>query len=435
MNCRVVITGLGAVTPIGHGAGTFFDALGAGAVGVRRIEAFDPGGFPCQIAAEVDGYSVRDHLPQSYRKAVKVMSRESQLAVGTAHLAIQDAGLKTAMCSQAGAEVDLARFAVHIATGTPCTDLPELAEAAWYSTEDGKFSLARWGREGMMRLPPLWLLQSLPNMLSSHVAIIHGTRGPSNTIMCGTAGGHLAVLESVRVIQRGDASVGLAGGVESQINLLGMLRQCFLKRVTTSRNNDPAGSSRPFDQDRDGMVVGEGGGLVVLEEEMLARRRNARVYAEILGCAATSSAYSVRHPEPDGRAIAQAIRKALAEAKLVPSDIDLIVPHGTGIRDHDVSESKAIHAALGPSAGQTPVWPIMSQIGNTGAAAGSLGLIAAVMAMQQGRVPAAVNCPRPDEACGLAIVQRPLPRPPRTALVCSYSLGVQNAALVVRRVD
>ena len=435
MNGHVVITGLGAVTPVGLGAGTFFDSLSAGVVGIRRIEAFDPGGFPCQIAAEVTGYSTREFLPSVYRKAAKVMSRDAQLAVGAAHLAVQDAGLKTGLASPTGAAIDPNRLAVHIATGTACTDLPELGEAMWRSTEDGRFSLARWGREGMNRLPPLWLLQSLPNMLSSHVSILHDARGPSNTLLCGTAGGHLAVGESLRVIQRGDASVGLTGGVESQINLLGLLRQCLLKRVTTSRNDDPAGSSRPFDQDRDGMVVGEGGGLIVLEDKSTARSRSARIYAEIIGFAATSSAYSVRDPEPDGRAIAQAIRKALAEAKLSPADIDLVIPHGTGIRAHDLAESIAIHAALGDHGGRVPVWPIMSQIGNTGAASGALSLIAAVMALQHGRIPATVNCPRPDPACGLAIVREPLARPLRTALVFSYALGVQNAALILRRAE
>jgi len=433
---RVVITGVGAVSPIGIGAGAFFDALAGGTVGVRRIaQAFDPGGFPCQVAGEVLAFSARDYVPKSYRKAVKVMSRDIELAIAAADTAVRDSGLVTKAIDENNPKVDSSRIAVHIGAGLICADLTELGQAVQHAVEDGRFSLARWGREGMTHLTPLWLLKYLPNMLSSHVTIIHDANGPSNTITCADASAHLSVGESLRIIQRGAADIGLAGGAESKLNPMGLLRQCLLRRMTVTHNDRPADACRPFDLDRDGCVLGEGGGLVVLEEFEQAKARGARVYAEAVGFGASFSTSNLIDPEPDGRAIGEAVSAALADAKMNPEEIDLIVPHGTAIPAHDLAEARGLHAALGKRAAEVPVWPIMAQIGNAGAGAGGLSLVAAATALDRGLVPATVNCPRPDPACNLAIVREPVRKAMKSALVVSYGLGGQNAAVVIRKLS
>jgi 3-oxoacyl-[acyl-carrier-protein] synthase II len=433
MTRRVVITGLGAVSSLGIGAGQVVDALAAGKVGIRRIQAFDPSGFPCQVAGEIVNFSARDYVPKSYRKAVKVMSRDIELAVAVADAAVRDSGLVTKAIDEANPKVDSTRMAVHIGAGLICADLTELGAAVEHAVEDGKFSLARWGREGMTFLTPLWLLKYLPNMLSSHVTIIHDAQGPSNTITCSDASSHLSVGESLRIIQRGAADIGIAGGAESKLNPVGLLRQCMLNRVSTTHNDTPADACRPFDSTRDGTVIGEGGGLVVLEEAEQATARGARVYAELAGFGASFSVNNLVDPEPDGRAIGEAVSSALADAKVSPDELDLIVPHGTGIRAHDLAEARGLHAALGKRAGEIPAWPIMGQVGNAGAGAGGLSIVAAAAAMHRGLIPAAVNCPNPDPECGLNIVRSPISGPVRAALVLSYALGGQNAAVVIRR--
>ena len=433
---RVVITGLGAVSPIGIGAAPFFDALAAGTVGIRRIaQAFDPSGFPCQVAGEVLNFAVRDYVPKSYRKQTKVMSRDIELAVAAADTAVRDSGLVTKAIDDANPKVDSTRFAVHIGAGLICADLVELGQAVQHAVEDGKFSLARWGREGMTYLTPLWLLKYLPNMLSSHVTIIHDTQGPSNTITCADASALLSVGESLRIIQRGAADIGLAGGAESKLNPMGLLRQCLLKRVTTTHNDHPAEACRPFDADRDGTVLGEGGGLVVLEAADTAAARGAKVYAEVIGFGASFSSANLIDPEPDGTGIAEAISAALADAHIPADEIDLVVPHGTAIAAHDLAEAKALHIALGSRAGTVPVWPIMAQVGNAGAGAGGLTLVAAAAAMDRNMIPATVNCPKPDPLCGLKVIREATNRPIRAALVLSYGLGGQNAAVVIRKMQ
>ncbi|MDD4888382.1 MAG: beta-ketoacyl-[acyl-carrier-protein] synthase family protein [Phycisphaerae bacterium] len=430
---RVVITGLGAVSSIGIGAPAFFDALAAGTVGIRRIQAFDPSGFPCQIAGEVLNFATRDYVPKSYRKQTKVMSRDIELAIGAADTAIRDSGLVTKGVDETKETADSTRFAVHIGAGLICADLTELGQAVQHAVEDGKFSLARWGREGMNYLTPLWLLKYLPNMLSAHVTIIHDTQGPSNTITCADASSHLSIGESLRIIQRGAADIGLAGGAESKLNPMGLLRQCMLKRMTFSHNDDPASAVRPFDRARDGTAIGEGGGLVVLEELGHATKRNAKIYAEAAGFGASFSVSNLTDPEPDGRALAESISAALADAKMTADEIDLVVPHGTGIASHDLAEARGLHAALGRRAGEVPVWPILAQVGNTGAGSGGLAVVAAATAMSRGVVPAAVNCPKPDPACGLSIVTAPRTGNFRAALMTSYALGGQNAAVVIKK--
>src|SRR6185436_10366242 len=266
MSRRVVITGIGVVSPVGIGTKTFWENLLAGKVGIRRIQRFDPGGFPCQLAGEVPDYKIGDYVPKSYRKATKVMARDIELAVIAADDAMKDAGLKTKAYTDKP-EIKPERFGCNIGAGLINAELDELTGAmhiARSAESSNKLDLHKWGRDGMQQLTPLWLLKYLPNMLACHVTIIHQLKGPSNTITCADASSHLAIGEAFRTIQRGDADLAICGGAESKVNPMGLVRQCLLKRVTEDHNEDPENAVRPFDSEASGTAIGEGGGLFII---------------------------------------------------------------------------------------------------------------------------------------------------------------------------
>src|SRR4051812_3140157 len=309
---RVVITGIGVCSPIGLSAKTFWENLLAGQVGVRRTAAYDPSGFPAQIAGEVPAYKINDFVPKSYRKATKVMARDIELAVIAADDAFKDAGLQ----SKAYADpptIDAARFGCNIGAGLISVDLNELTGAMTAARSDAdpnKLDLKKWGREGMSQLTPLWLLKYLPNMLACHVTIIHGLKGPSNTITCAEASSHLAIGEAFRTIQRGDADLAICGGAESKVNPMGLMRQTLVKRLTEQCNDSPATALRPFDKDATGSTIAEGGGLLILEELEHAKARGAKIYAELCGFGASQDAHKITEPSPTGQSYGRAIAKA-----------------------------------------------------------------------------------------------------------------------------
>ncbi len=277
---KVVITGIGVISPIGIGAAAFWSNLIAGQPGIRRISSYDPGGFPCQIAGEVPAYKINDYVPKSYRKATKVMARDIELAVIAADDAFKDSGLKSKAYTDAPT-IQSERFGCNIGAGLISIELNELVSAMTTSRSDAdpnRLDLQRWGRDGMNQLTPLWLLKYLPNMLACHVTIVHGLKGPSNTITCADASSHLAIGEAFRTIQRGDADVAICGGAETKVIPMNMLRQTLLKRVTETHNESPGQAVRPFDADADGTAAAEGGGLLILEDydHAQARRQNLR---------------------------------------------------------------------------------------------------------------------------------------------------------------
>jgi 3-oxoacyl-[acyl-carrier-protein] synthase II len=440
---RVVITGLGPVTPIGTGAVGFWDALLENRNAVQRITAFDPSGFDSQVGAAVDDVKITNYVPKSYRKAAKIMARDIVLAVIAAYEAASDAGLKTKCLIDRG-DVDgppnlkPERFGANIGAGLICADLPELAEALTAAkTPDGKFDLHRWGAEGMKNLTPLWLLKFLPNMLACHVTIVHQACGPSNTLTCGEASSHLAIGEAFRTITLGTADICICGGAESKQNPMAILRQSLGHRLST-RNDNPAAACRPFAADRDGTVVSEGGGLVILEELEHAKQRGARIYAEVLGFGASNDAYTPRQPStphPEGRGLAVAARKALRNATVPADAIDLVGAFAPGLRAHDLSEARALHTVLGARAPEVPVMAIKGGLGNNGAGSGAIDFIATVLALYNRTIPGAVNAGDTDPDCNLNLVG-PKTRDAHveTALSTAYALGGgQNAALVIRR--
>jgi len=433
---RVVITGLGAASPLGLTAKDMWAGLCAGRCGIKKITAFDPIGFDCKLAGEAPSFKIQQYVPKSYRKATKLMSRDIQLAVVASDEAVRDSGLVTKAIDAENTNVAPERMAINLGAGLISCDLVELAPAVEKSIIDGKFDIRKWGKEGLEAVTPLWLLKYLPNMLACHIGIIHDIQGPSNTITCAEASGQLAIGEACRIIERGSADIALAGAGEAKVNPIVMIRQCLLGRATVDSNNSPETACRPFDENARGSVFGEAAGIVILEQLQEAQKRGAKVYAEVIGFGQSNNINpAYEHLEPDGKGIQIAIEKALADAQIEPGELDLIIPHGTGIQADDLAEATAIANALGEATGRIPVWPTKSMLSTTGAASGALDVIAAVCAMREGKIPAAKNCDNKAESCKLNIVNQTREAKIRYALCCSYTYGGQTAALILKGTD
>jgi 3-oxoacyl-[acyl-carrier-protein] synthase II len=287
----------------------------------------------------------------------------------------------------------------------------------------------------MTNLTPLWLLKFLPNMLGCHVTIVHDAQAPSNTITCGEASSHLAIGEAYRTIARGDAEVCISGGAESKVNPMGVVRQQLLNRLATGRNDQPERACRPFSASRNGMVVGEGGGLVILEELEHARSRGARIYGEMIGFGASANTRSWSTPDPDGAGIASAVRNALRDGGISPEAIDLVGTVGVGTVEHDASELKGLQSALGDRFDGLPAIATKGAIGNAGAGAGAVDFAATVSALLHNTIPPSRNTEDPDPLCRLAFAPSdPVDARIEHAVTLGYALGGgQNAALLVAK--
>jgi 3-oxoacyl-[acyl-carrier-protein] synthase II len=435
-SARVVITGLGAVTPLGLTVAETWGALCAGKCGIDTITAFDPVDFSCKLAGQVPDYKIRDYVPKTYRKAVKLMSRDIELAVMAADEALKHSGLVTKGIDPENVNVNPERMAVNLGAGLISCDLVELAPAVAASVTDGKFDIHKWGKDGLELVTPLWLLKYLPNMLACHIGIIHDIQGPSNSITCAETSGHLAIAEAAQTIARGDSDIALAGGAEAKVNPIVMIRQCLLKRVTDKNNDEPTAACRPFDAEAKGSVFGEAAGIVILENLDNAERRGAKILAEVTGIGQSNNLNpKYEHLEPDSKGVEIAINKALDYAQIGPDDLDLIIPHGTGIPNDDLAEAKAIQSVLGEAVQRTSVWPTKSMLSNTGAACGAIDVIAAVCAITDSKIPPARNCDKKADGCNLNITDKLQEKKIRYALSCSYTYGGQTAALVLKSYD
>jgi len=433
-SARVVITGLGAISPLGLTADDMWSGLCAGRCGISGITAFDPVGFTCKLAGEAPDFNIRQYVPKTYRKAVKLMSRDIKLAIVAANEAVLSSGLVTKAIDPENVNVDATRMAINLGAGLISCDLVELAPAVAASVNNGRFDIRKWGKDGLEMVTPLWLLKYLPNMLACHIGIIHDIQGPSNTITCAEAASHLAISEASQIITRGGSDIALAGGAEAKVNPIVMIRQCLTKRAASLNNNNPDIACRPFDADACGAVFGEAAGVVVLENLENAKIRGAKIHAEIVGAGQSNSINpQYEHIEPDGKGIRIAIEKAMSDAQISPEDLDLVIPHGTGIPGDDLAEAKGIEAALGKAAAKVPVWPTKSMLSNTGAAGGSLDVIAAICAMNDGKIPAGKNCDRKVDGCNLNIAEKPQQAKIRYAMCCSYTYGGQTAAVVLKQ--
>jgi 3-oxoacyl-[acyl-carrier-protein] synthase II len=346
--------------------------------------------------------------------------------------AFKDAGLKSRAYTDKP-EIDGTRFGCNIGAGLISVDLNELTSAMMSAKDGDRLDLAKWGTAGMQQLTPLWLLKYLPNMLACHVTIIHELKGPSNTITCGDASSHLAIGEAFRTIQRGDADLAICGGAETKIQPMGLIRQCLLNRVTTTHNDAPAGAVRPFDADADGTAVGEGGGLLVLEEYEHATARGAKIYAELVGFAASQDTYRITEPDPTGGSYARAIQKALADANLPPAAVDLLVPCGTGVAAHDRAELNGLTTVFGGGLSRVPIATPKAQTGNLAAGSG-IDAAAAALAVRHDKIPPAVNTRKPAGGLSLNVSAEARDATVNVAVSSVYSLGGQNAALVFKKV-
>lgn len=430
---RVAVTGVGVVTPIGVGADAFSASLRAGRSGGRRIQAFDCTGLDTQVAAEVDADAFDPAAFVAPRKLVKHMTRATTFAVAAAALARQSANL------EAG-DVDPFRVAISLGVGgmgpvdVDALDLQAtIAIAAAKETGSDVLDIPTFARLFRERANPITALRGLPNLAAAHIAIHQGARGPNYTIATACSAGTQAIGAGMRLIQQGDADVVFAGGADAMINPVGVLG--FTMLGTLSRRNEcPARASRPFDRDRDGFVIGEGAGIVVLEREDLARARKATALAEAAGYGVTCDAYRITDERPDGDSATRAIELCLRDGDAGATDVGYVNAHGTGTRMNDVIETRAIKRAFGPHAGAVAVSSTKSMIGHLLAGAGAVEFVATVLGMRDGFLPPTINYDTPDPDCDLDYV----PNRARAARIDaavsnSFGFGGQNACLLIRR--
>ncbi len=432
---RVVITGLGLVTPLGIGVDPFWSALEQGRGAIQQIKAFPVDGLPNNVAAEVPDLDKKamielalPRIKKPLRKSLNFMARDIQLSVAGAQLAFLDAGLE-------GAAIDPTRIGVDLGAGLISTELDELAPAIDIGYQsNGKFDYGAYGREGIGMITPIWLLKYLPNMLACHISILLDCQGPSNTITEAEAASNVAIGEAARIIARGRADIMITGGADSKIHPLSMVRMTLLDQMSRW-SGDPSGACRPFDAARDGWVPGEGAGIIILEERDHAIARGAKIYGEILGFGSGCDANPAGGLDPDGIGTEIAINAALRDAKLTPGEIGHVNAHGASTIVSDLAEARAINRVFGTEAGQgVPVTALKGYMGNIVSGCGAVELIASLLGVNRGLIPATLNCETLDPACGnLDVVTGP-PRPTVNPIFLNTNLTRhgQAASVIVR---
>lgn len=407
---RVVVTGIGCITPLGDGVQTFWEGLVSGRSGVGPITAFDATEFTTRIAAEVKSFD-----PTSYmdRKDARRMDRFAQFAVAGTRLALEDAGLSEG-------RFDPERTGVLIGSGIGGIHTWEEQARALFERGPGRVS-------------PFFVPMIIPDMASGQVSIIFGAKGHNACSVTACASGAHSIGDAMRVIQKGDADVMITGGTEAAVSPLSMAGFCSARTLST-RNDDPHRASRPFDADRDGFVLGEGSGIVILESLDHALQRNARIYAEITGYAGTGDAFHITSPEPEGDGARRAMAAALADADLQPEAVDYINAHGTSTAYNDKLETLAIKRVFGDHAGSVAISSTKSMTGHLLGAAGGVEAIASCMAIVDGVIPPTVNYETPDPECDLDYVPNEA-RSQRVDVVMSNSFGFggHNAVLIFQR--
>ena len=410
---RVVVTGLGAVTPLGTDVATYWRRLVAGESGIGPVTLFDASALNSRIAGEVDDFDPSGVLD---RKEVRRNDRATQMALVSTREAMDDAGLPLRL------EGELAEM-TGVLMGSGLGGTNTLIEQIVICRNDGP-----------NRVSPFFIPMAIANMPAGVAGITFGALGPnySTTSACASSGHALG--ESYEIIRRGDADVMLAGGCEAPVADATVAGFARMKALST-RNDEPQAASRPFDAERDGFVVAEGSGTLVVEELEHARRRGARIYAEVCGYGATADGYHITTPSPGGSGAVRAARRALHKAGLEPSDIDLVSAHATSTGEGDPTELMGINALVGEHAGNVSVTATKSSVGHTLGAAGAVAAVATVKALDDGVVPPTLNLHEPDERAG-ALDLTPLTAREReldVALVNAFGFGGQNSAVVLQR--
>ncbi len=409
---RIVITGMGVMSPLGHTAEESWQSLLHGRSGIGRITQFDTSGLPVHIAGEVKDFSPKAHMDF---KLARRISRASQLAIAAARMALADAGLPEPVPNPE-------RVGVLIGTGV-----------GGFEVGDREVTILR--SKGFARVSPFAMTGFLPNMPSHHVSHLAGTLGPISTVVAACATGNQAIGEAMEYIRGGRADMVIAGGVEGLIHEAAVAGFAAM-RALSMRNDAPERASRPFDKDRDGFVLSEGAAVLIIERLDQALGRGARVYAELLGQSSSSDAFHVAAPDPNAAGAQRAMRWAMQDAGVQLEDVDYINAHGTATPVNDAMETMAIKRLFGEQAYEIPVSSSKSVLGHAMGGTGAIEAVFCAYALQQGLIPPTWNYETPDPECDLDYV----PNAPRqqeihTVLSNSFGLGGQNACLVLGKFD
>ncbi len=410
MKRRVAITGIGMLTPIGISKEEYWSALIEGKSGISRVTHFDPRDFPCQIAGEIKNFNPIDYIDS---KKVRRQDRFVQFAIVASKDAIKDSGLELT-------KEDPKRIGVIFGSGI-----------GGLSSIEKQFQIL--SEKGPRRVSPFLIPMMITNMAAGEIAITLNLQGPNYAISSACATSAHAIGDSLRLIECGDADVILTGGSEAAITPLGYAGFCSIKAFSL-RNNEPEKASRPFDRERDGFVMSEGAGVVILEEWEHAASRGARIYGELAGYGATDDAYHITAPSPDGDSAAMAIKNALDDAGINPSEIDYINAHGTSTQLNDKIETLAIKKVFGDYAYKIPISSTKSMTGHLLGAAGAIELISILLSMQKSLIHPTINYEYPDPDCDLDYVpNKPREKEIETAISNSLGFGGHNATLVVKK--
>jgi 3-oxoacyl-[acyl-carrier-protein] synthase II len=407
---RVVVTGVGAVTPLGTGVDSFWPRMLRGENAVDKVTHLDVSDYTTRIAAEVKDFNAEDWLE---KKDARRIDRFIAFAVAAARMALDDSAIEL---------TDELKDDFGVLIGSGIGGLTYLAEQHRRQIEGGPGKVS-----------PFLVPYMIPDMASGYVSILNGLRGPNSCVVTACSTGANAIGDAYHIVKRGDAVAMLAGGSEAPINELGMAGFCSARAMST-RNDDPAHASRPFDKDRDGFVIAEGSSVLVLEDYDHAKARGAKIYGEILGYGMTGDAYHMTQPHPEGSGAIRAMRMALRNAGLQPEQIGYVNAHGTSTYYNDKLETAAVKAVFGDHAQQLPISSTKSMIGHTLGAAGAIEALVCLLAMRDGILPPTINYETPDPECDLDYIPNEA-RKAQTdyALSNSFGFGGHNVSLVMKR--
>ena len=424
-NPRMVITGVGVISPIGTGITPFWDSLESGRCGIGYLKSLPSEDLPCKLAAEISDFDPLKHL--YHRKFVKVMSRDIQLGVCAASMAMKDADLKSG-------DIDPDRLGVDFGTGHISFTPEELSEAAGdFADPASHTDYTRWGEDRLGKIAPLWMLSQLPNMPACHVAIEHDARGPNNTITSADASALLALQEAMRAIRRGQADAMIVGACSSNIHPVDIARLSLIENLS-QRGGDPTRACRPFDLDRDGTIVGEGAAVFIVENYEHARARGADIYCEVLSVGAGCDGRGYENGS-GGRGLVRAMQASLRTAGIDPRELGHINAHGKSTKQDDWVEARAYHQALGTHAEQIPVTALKSYFGNFEEGSGAVELAGTILSLQNRKLPMTLNYEHPDPLCRLNVVRdAPARLNSGTAMSVNRTAMGQSAAAILRMV-